>query len=111
MILQLLYSRGKTQNKLSWNNLFINLTNLLGADLSQQGVPKELLNRSNNTERPFWVQKKMAKVEAIKRTQNWQADLVQVYKEEKEWDALLKNDDTVNKEGDFGYESENWGEA
>ena len=31
----------KIQNKLSWNNLFINQTYLLGADLLQQGVPKE----------------------------------------------------------------------
>ena len=105
MNLQLLYKRRKNQNKLSWNNLFIDQNNLLGADLLQQGVPKEWYNRSNNIERPFWAQMKMAKVEAIKRTKNWRAELVHLYKEEKEWDALPNDDDTEKL--DSGYESEN----
>ena len=50
---------------------------------------------------------KMAKVEAIKRTINWRAELVQLYKEDKEWGALSKDNDTVNKEDDSGYEPEN----
>ena len=58
----------KNQNKLSWNNLFINQTFLLSADRLQAGVPKEWLNRSNNIERPFQAKMVMAKVEAIKRT-------------------------------------------
>ena len=41
---------------------------------------------------------KMAKVEAIKRTKNRRAQLVQLYKE----DALPNDDDTVN-EDDSGY--------
>ena len=52
----------------------------------------------------------MAKVEAIKRTKNQQVELVHLYKEDKEWDALPNDDDTVNKEDDSGYESDNWGE-
>ena len=63
-----------------------------------------------NIGRPFRAQMKMAKVEAIKRTKNRQPELVQAYKEEKEWDALPNDDDTVNKEDDSDYESENWGE-
>ena len=31
----------KNQNKLSWNNLFINQTNFLSTTLLQQGVPNE----------------------------------------------------------------------
>ena len=108
--LQLLYRRGKNQNKLSWNNLFINQTNLLGADLLQQGVLKEWLNPSNTIESPFQAHMKMAKVEAIKRTKNGGPELVQSYKEEREWDALPDDDDTVNNEDDSGYESENCGE-
>ena len=108
--LQLLHRRETNQNKLSWNNLFITQTYLLGADLLQQGVPKEWLNRSNNIERPFWAQMTMAKVEAIKRTKHWQAEHGQLYIEDKEWDALPNDDDTVNKKDDSGYESENWGE-
>ena len=34
-------NENNNNNKLSWNNLFINQTNLLGADLLQQGVPKD----------------------------------------------------------------------
>ena len=60
----------KNQNKLSWNNLFINQTNLLGTTLLRQGVPNEWLNRPNNIERPFRAQLKMANVEAIQRTKN-----------------------------------------
>ena len=53
----------------------------------------------------------MANVEAIKRTKIRRAELVQLYKEDKEWDAQPNDDDTVNKEGDSkGYESENYGE-
>ena len=52
----------------------------------------------------------MAKVEAIKRTKNQRAEVVQVYKQDKEQDALPNNDGNVNKEDDSGYESENWGE-
>ena len=33
MNLQMLYRRGKIQKKLSWNNLFINQTHLLGTEL------------------------------------------------------------------------------
>ena len=51
---------------------------------------------------------KIAKVEAIKRTKNRRAELKQVYKEEKEWDALPDNDDT--EEDDSVYESENIGQ-
>ena len=40
---------------------------------------------------------KMVKVEAIKRTKIWRAEVVQVYKEEKEWNALPNHDDSVNK--------------
>ena len=50
---------------------------------------------------------KMANVEPIKRTKIRRAELVQLYKEEKEWDALPNDDDTVNEED---YESKNWGE-
>ena len=42
----------------------------------------------------------MAKVEAIKRTKIRRAELVQLYKEDKEWDAWPNKDDTVNKEDD-----------
>ena len=80
----------KKQNKLSWNILFINQTNLLGAVLLQQGATKEWFNRSNNIERLFRAKMVMAKVETIKRTKNGRAELVQEYKEEKEWDALPK---------------------
>ena len=51
----------------------------------------------------------MAKVEAIIRTKNQRAELMQVYKEEKECDALPNNDET--EKDDSGYESENWGES
>ena len=51
----------------------------------------------------------MAKVEAMKRTKNRQAELMQVYKEERKWYTMPKNDGIVNKEDDAGYESENWG--
>ena len=102
--------KGNNQNKLSWNNLFINQTNLLGKDLIQQGVPKKWFNRSNNIECHFQAQMKTVKVEAIKSTKNQRPELVQVYKEDKEWDALLNNDDTVYEEDDSGYESETWGE-
>ena len=61
----------------------------------------------NNIERPFQTQMKMAKVEAIKTTTNQRTELVQLYKEDKELDARPNNDDTVNKEDDSGYESEN----
>ena len=40
-------------NKLSWNNLFINQTYFLGAELLQQGVPKEWLKRLNDIKHPF----------------------------------------------------------
>ena len=50
----------------------------------------------------------MAKVGAIKRTKNRRAELAQLYKEEKEWDALPNDDDTEGD--DSGCESENWGE-
>ena len=43
----------KKQNKLSWNNLFINQNNLVVTTLLQQEVSKEWLNCSNNIERPF----------------------------------------------------------
>ena len=69
MNLQLLYRTKKIKTK-SWNNLFINQTNLLDATLVQQGGSKEWLNRSYNIERPFLAQMKMANVEAIKRTKN-----------------------------------------
>ena len=55
----------------------------------------------------------MAKVEAIKRTKNKnkRAEPVQLYKEDKELDALPNDDDTVNKDNnDMGYKSENCGE-
>ena len=81
-----------------------------GADLLQNGVPKWWLNRSNHIECPFQAQMKMAKVEVIKRTKNWRAELVQIYKEEKEWDVLPNDDDTVNEEDDDkGHELESWG--
>ena len=32
---------GGIENKISWNNLFINQTYLPGADLLPQGIPKE----------------------------------------------------------------------
>ena len=76
---------------------------MLGSDLLQQGVPNEWLNRSNNI-----AQMKMAKVEAIKRTKYWQAELVELYKIDKEFNDRPNNDDT--EENDSGYESENWGE-
>ena len=40
----------------------------------------------------------MAKVETIKRTKNQRTELVQLYKKDKEWDALPIDDDAVNKE-------------
>ena len=49
----------------------------------------------------------MTKVEAIKRTKNRRAELVQLFKEDKEWHAQPNDDDT--KEDDFGHESENIG--
>ena len=53
----------------------------------------------------------MAKVEAIKIIISQRAELMQLYKEDKEWDALPNNNDTMNKEDDdMGYESENCGE-
>ena len=53
----------------------------------------------------------MAKVEAIKRTKIRRAQLVQLYKENKEWDARPNDNDIVNEEDDEkGYESENCGE-
>ena len=106
---QLLYRKKKIQNKLSWNNRFIDQTYLLGAELLQQGVSKGWLNRSNNIERPFWAQMNMAtKVEAIKK--NRRAELLYLYIEDKEWDALPNDDDTFNEEDDEGYEPENCGE-
>ena len=84
---------------------------MLGTTIFQCGVPKEWLNRSNNIKRPLQAKMVMAKVEAIKRTKNRRAELVQVYKEEKEWDTLPNDDDTVNEEDDDkGYEPENCGE-
>ena len=50
----------------------------------------------------------MAKVEAIKRTKNRRAELVQAYKEDKEFNDRPNDDDI--EEDDSGYESENWGE-
>ena len=53
----------------------------------------------------------MVKVEAIKRTKNRRAELVQLYKEDQQWDARPNDDDTVNKEGDGkGYKSESCGQ-
>ena len=53
----------------------------------------------------------MTKDEVVKRTKNWRAELVQLYKENKEWDTLLNDVDTVNKEDDDKvYESGNCGE-
>ena len=53
----------------------------------------------------------MSKVEVIKRTKIRQAELVQLYKKDKECDGWPNNDDSVNKEDDDkGYESENCGE-
>ena len=95
--------------KLSWNNLFINQTYLLNAALLQQGVLKEWLNHSNNIERPFRPQMVLAKVEAIKRTKNRKAELEQLYKEEKEWDAR-PNDDSTENEDESSYVLPNWGE-
>ena len=84
---------------------------MLGADLLQQGVPKEWLNRSTNIGRPFRAKMMMVKVEAIKRTKNLRVELVKLYKEDKEWDAQPNVDDTVNDEQDgMGYESENCSE-
>ena len=89
MNLQLLYRREKNQNKLSWNNLFINQTYLLGATLLQQSLPKECLNRSRTVERPFQAKMMMAKVEVIKRTKNRRAELVRLYKEDKEPQTMM----------------------
>ena len=50
----------------------------------------------------------MAKVEAIKRTKNRRAELVQAYKEDKAFNDMPNDDDT--EEDDSSYESENWGE-
>ena len=53
----------------------------------------------------------MTNVEEIKRTKIRQTELVQLYKEDKEWDAQPNDDDTVNKEDDDkDYESKNCGE-
>ena len=47
----------------------------------------------------------MAKVEAIKRTKNQRAELMQLYKEDKELNAMPNDDDTINEEDDNkGYE-------
>ena len=81
---------------------------MLGTTLLQQGVPNEWLNRSNNIERPFWAQMMMSKVEAIKRTKNWQDALVQAYKEDRAFNDWPNDDDT--EEDDSGYESKNWSE-
>ena len=67
----------KKSKQISWNNVFINQTNLLGTSLLQQDVPNEWLNRSNNIERPFLAQMMLAKVDTIKRTKNRRAKLVQ----------------------------------
>ena len=50
----------------------------------------------------------MAKVEAIKRTKNRLAELVQAYKEDKAFNDMPNNDDT--EEDESSYESEDWGE-
>ena len=63
-------NKRKIQNKFSWNNLFINQSNLLGTTLLQQGVPKEWLNRSNNVERSFRAKMLMTKVEENNITKN-----------------------------------------
>ena len=103
MNVQLLY-RKKIENKWSGNNLFI-IKTLIVATLLQQGVPKEWLIFSNNIERAEMM---MTKVQAIKRTKNQRAELVQLYREDKEWNALPKDDHTVNVEDDDkGYESDN----
>ena len=52
----------------------------------------------------------MAKVEVIKRTKNWRAELVQLFKKDKVLHALLNDNENLNKDDDSGYESENWGE-
>ena len=53
----------------------------------------------------------MTKVDAIKRTKIRRAELVLLYKEDKEWDAWPIDDDAVNKEDDDkDYESKNCGE-
>ena len=81
---------------------------MLGTTVFQCGVPNEWLNRSNNIERPFRAQMMMAKVEAIKRTKNRRAELVQAYKEDKAFNDMPNDDDT--EEDESSYESENWGE-
>ena len=54
----------------------------------------------------------MAKVEAIKRSKIRWAELVLLYKEDKEWDAQSKNDDRVNGENaDMDKKSKNCGSA
>ena len=53
MNVQLLYKRKRIQNKLSWNNLFIDQTYLLDAILLQQDVRNEWLIGLNNIERSF----------------------------------------------------------
>ena len=108
--------REKVQNKLSWNNLFINQTFLLGTTILQSGVPKEWLNRSNNIERPFRAEMVMAKVEAIKRTKNRRAELVQAYKEQKALNDMANDDDTEEDDSSsesvyFGEEWDNYNEV
>ena len=44
-----------------------------------------------------------AKVETIKRAKNRRIELIKLYKEDKEWDALPNGDDTVNDEVDYLY--------
>ena len=60
-------TKEKIPKKICWNNLFINQKDLLGADLLQQGVLIEWLNRLNNIERPFRAEMMLAKVKVIKR--------------------------------------------
>ena len=50
----------------------------------------------------------MAKVEAIKRIKNRQAELMQAYKEDKAFNDMSNDDDT--EEDDSNYESVNLGE-
>ena len=53
----------------------------------------------------------VAEVEAIQRTKIKRAQLVQLYKEDKEWDTWPTDDEIVNKDNDDkGHESEDCGE-
>ena len=81
---------------------------MLGTTIFQCGVPNEWLNRSNNIERPFRAQMMLAKVEAIKRTKNRRAELVQAYKEDKAFNDMANDDDT--EEDDYSSESVYLGE-